>query len=68
MRAGFDSREQRLRLGDLGHFRRRRKAFECGREDSVCFDETAGRLTESLASDKAARSSKLRARSARGRR
>jgi hypothetical protein len=60
--------EQRLRLSYLRHFRRGRKAFERRREDSVCFDETAGRLTESFASDKAARSSKLRARSARGRR
>jgi hypothetical protein len=28
MRAGLDSRQQRLRLSDLGHLRRRRKAFE----------------------------------------
>jgi len=27
--------DQRLRLGDLGHFRRRCKAFEGGREDGV---------------------------------
>ncbi len=27
--------EQRLRLGDLRHFRRRREAFERRREDSV---------------------------------
>ena len=40
------AREQRLRLGDHRHLRRRRKAFERGREDSVCFDETAGRLIE----------------------
>ena len=39
-------REQRLRLGDYKHLRRRRKAFERGREDSVCFDETVGRLIE----------------------
>jgi hypothetical protein len=36
--------EQRLRLGDRRHLRRRRKAFERGRKDSACFDETAGRL------------------------
>ena len=28
-------REQRLRLSDLGHLRRRRKALERGREDGV---------------------------------
>ena len=39
-------REQRLRLGDHRHLRRRRKACERGREDSVGFDETAGRLVE----------------------
>ena len=39
-------REQRLRLGDHKHLRRRRKACERGREDSVGFDETAGRLTK----------------------
>jgi hypothetical protein len=37
-------REQRLRLGDHRHLRRRRKAFERGRKDSVGFDETVGRL------------------------
>ena len=31
-------RKQRLRLGDLRHLRRRRKAFERGREDGVGFD------------------------------
>ena len=30
-----ERRQQRLRFGDLGHFRRRRKAFERGREDGV---------------------------------
>ena len=39
-------REQRLRLGDLRHFGRRRKAFERGREDSVGVGGTAGRLVE----------------------
>jgi hypothetical protein len=34
--------EQRLRLVDLGHFRRRRKAFERGREDVVRFDRAGG--------------------------
>ena len=38
--------EQRLRLGDLGHFGRRRKAFEGGREDGVGFDGTPSRLIE----------------------
>ena len=38
--------QQRLRLGDLGHFRRRRKAFERGREDGVGFGGAAGRLIE----------------------
>ena len=35
MRPGLDSRQQRLRLSDLWHFGRRRKAFERGREDGV---------------------------------
>jgi hypothetical protein len=35
MRAGLDSQQQRLRVGDLGHFRRRREAFEGGFEDVV---------------------------------
>ena len=39
-------REQRLRLGDLGHFGRRRKAFERGREHGVGLDWAAGRLIE----------------------
>ena len=39
-------REQRLRLGDLGHFRRRRKAFERGREDGVGVGGAGGRLVE----------------------
>ena len=39
-------RQQRLRLGDLGHLRRRRKAFERRREDGVGFDGAAGRLVE----------------------
>ena len=39
-------REQRLRLGDLGHFRRRRKAFERGREDGVGIGGAGGRLVE----------------------
>ena len=38
------NRKQRLRLGDLGHFRRRRKPFEGGREDGVRVGESAGRL------------------------
>ena len=39
-----ERREQRLRLGDLGHFRRRRKAFERGREDAPRLDRAAGAL------------------------
>ena len=39
-------REQRLRLSDLGHFRRRRKAFERRREDGVGFGRAGGRLVE----------------------
>ena len=39
-------RQQRLRLGDLRHFRRRRKAFERGREDGVGVGGAAGRLVE----------------------
>ena len=46
MRAGLDSRQQRLRLGDLRHFGRRRKAFEGGREDGVSIGGAAGRLVE----------------------
>ena len=41
-----ERREQRLRLGDLRHFRRRRKAFERGREDGMGFGGAAGRLIE----------------------
>ena len=46
MRAGLDSHQQRLRLSDLGHFGRRREAFEGGREDGVGFGGAAGRLIE----------------------
>ena len=35
MRAGLDSHQQRLRLSDLGHFGRRRKALERGYEHRV---------------------------------
>ena len=42
MRAGLDSRQQRLRLSDLRHFGRRRKTFEGGREDGVSFGGAAG--------------------------
>ena len=38
--------QQRLRLGDLGHFGRRRKAFERRREDGVGVGGAAGRLVE----------------------
>ncbi len=40
--------EQPLRLRDLRHFGRRRKAFERRREDGVGFDGAAGRLVEIL--------------------
>ena len=46
MRAGLDSHQQRLRLCDLGHFWRRREAFERRREDGVRFGGAAGRLVE----------------------
>ena len=38
--------DQRLRLGDLGHFGRRREAFERRREDGVGVDGAAGRLVQ----------------------
>ena len=38
--------EQRLRLRDLGHFRRQRKAFERGRECGVGVGGPAGELVE----------------------
>jgi hypothetical protein len=46
MRAGLDSHQQRLRLSDLGHFRRRRKAFECRSEDGLGLGGAVGRLIE----------------------
>ena len=46
MRAGFDSRQQRLRFRDLRHFGRRHETFEGRREDGVDVDRTAGRLIE----------------------
>ena len=39
-------REQRLRLGDLRHFGRRRETFEGGREDGLGFGQAVGRLVE----------------------
>ena len=44
-------REQRLRLGDLGHFGRRRKAFERGREDRVGVGEGDQSIGRASASD-----------------
>ena len=38
--------EQRLRLGDLGHFGRRRKALERRREDGVGAGRATGRFVE----------------------
>lgn len=46
MRARLDSRQQRPRLSDLGHLRRRRKAYECRGEDRLSVDQTVGRLVE----------------------
>ena len=46
MRAGLDSHQQRLRLGDLRHFGRRRETFKRGRENGVGFGGAAGRLIE----------------------
>ena len=46
MHAGLDSRQQRLRLSDLGHFWRRRKALERGFENSVRLGGAADRLVE----------------------
>jgi hypothetical protein len=39
-------RQQRLSLSDLGHFRRRRKAFERAREGGAGFNGAVGRLVE----------------------
>ena len=39
-------RQQRLRFGDLGHLRRRRKAFERRREHRVGVSVAAGRIIE----------------------
>ena len=41
-----EGREQRPRLGDLRHFRCRRKAFKRGREDGVGVAGAGGRLIE----------------------
>jgi hypothetical protein len=41
-----ERRKQPLSLGDLGHFRRRRKALERGSEDGVGVSGAAGRLAE----------------------
>ena len=41
-----ERRQQRLRFGDLGHFGRRRKAFERRRKDGVGVGGAAGRLVE----------------------
>ena len=46
MRAGLDSHQQRLRLSDLWHFGRRRKAFEGGRKDGGRVGGTTGRLVK----------------------
>jgi len=51
--------KQRLGLGDLRHFRRRRKAFEHGRKNAMRVGGAAGRLAE-LGNASAVRSSKLR--------
>jgi len=41
-----ERRQQRLRLGDLRRFGRRRKAFKRRREDRVSFGGAGGRLVE----------------------
>ena len=46
MRAGCDSRQQTLCLGDLGHLGRWRKAFERRPEDGAGFSGVAGRVVE----------------------
>jgi hypothetical protein len=46
MRACLDSRQQRLRLSDLGHLVGRRETFERGFENSVRLGGAAGRLVE----------------------
>jgi hypothetical protein len=46
MRGGLDSRQQRLRLGNLRHLRRRRETFERGRKDGVSLSRAARRLIE----------------------
>ena len=46
MRAGLDSHQQRLRLSDLRHFRRRREAFQRRRETAWASAQAAGRSTE----------------------
>ena len=54
-------REQRLRLSDLRHFRRRREAFERGREDGVGVGGAAGRLIELGERERGAQSEAARA-------
>jgi DNA-binding helix-hairpin-helix protein with protein kinase domain len=46
LHAAVRSLEQRLRLSDLRHLRRRREAFERGRKDGVRLGRTAGRLVQ----------------------
>ena len=41
-RAGLDSHQQRLRFSDLGHFRRRREAFERRRKNGIGVGEAVG--------------------------
>ena len=46
MRAGFQRGQQSERLRNLGHFVRRRKAFERRRKDCVRVDGAASRFVE----------------------
>jgi hypothetical protein len=46
MRAGLNSRQQRLRLGDLGHLGSGREAFQRGRENGLGDVVAVGRLIE----------------------
>jgi hypothetical protein len=61
MRACLDSRQQRLRLSDLGHLVGRRETFERGFENSVRLGGAAGRLVALGKRERAARRPKLRA-------
>ena len=46
LRAGLNSHQQRLCLGDLGHLRRRPETFEGRREDGVRVGGASGRMVK----------------------